>query len=262
MRWISCWLSAWLLMVAGFAHAERITIAAASDLKFALDEIVAAFHAAYPADEVSVVYGSSGNFYAQIRQGAPYDLYFSADIAYPRMLQESGGTASEVIPYALGRIVLWSLGPDAAQIRLEDLADSRFTRIAIANPRHAPYGKRAEEALRASGVWEQVKPRLVYGENIAQTLQFVQTGNAQIGIVALSLVLGSEPMRRGSYQLIPAELHEPLEQGFVILRRAAGNALAPRFAQYMQGQAAREVLDRYGFVLPEIPGVDANAHAR
>jgi len=233
------------------AHAgEKITIAAASDLKFALDEIVVLFEKAHPADRVEVIYGSSGKFQTQIRQGAPFDLYFSADIAYPRKLKEEGFAASEVQPYALGRIVLWSSELDAAKMTLADLADPSIRKIAIANPKHAPYGKRAEEALKAAGVWDKVEVRLVYGENIAQTAQFVQSGNVQIGIIALSLALNPALAKRGGHALIPDHLHQPLEQGFIITRRAAANKLAQAFAGFMAGSEAREIMSRYGFVLP------------
>lgn len=243
------------LLFPATAHAEKITIAAASDLNFAMDEIVAAFTKANPGDEFDVVYGSSGKFYTQIRQGAPYDLYFSADIAFPRELAEAGLAASEVKPYAIGRIVLWSASMDASTMTLANLTDPGITRIAIANPKHAPYGKRAEEALRASGLWEKVEPKLVYGESIANTAQFVHTGNAQIGIIALALAVNPELANKGGYRLISDDLHEPLEQGFIITKRAEGNALAHRFADYMGSAPARAVMTTYGFVLPgEITG--------
>lgn len=229
---------------------EKITIAAAADLKFALDEIVVLFGKAHPADRVETIYGSSGKFQTQIRQGAPFDLYFSADIAYPRKLKEEGFAGSEVQPYAVGRIVLWSPSRDAGRMTLADLADPTIQKIAIANPKHAPYGKRAEEALKAAGVWEEVEAKLVYGENVAQAAQFVQTGNAQAGIVALSLALSPELAKQGSYALIPDKLHQPLEQGFIVTKRAAGNPLAQAFARFMAGQEARAIMSRYGFVLP------------
>jgi molybdate transport system substrate-binding protein len=250
MRWLpSLWLLAVLLLAAP-VQAERITVAAAADLKFAMDEIVVAFEKANPSDQVEVVYGSSGKFHTQVRQNAPYDLFFSADIAFPRALAKAGFAASEVRPFALGRIVLWSASLDATRMTLDSLADPKITRIAIANPKHAPYGKRAEEALRAAGLWEKVEPKLVYGENIAHTAQFVQTGNAQAGIIALALAVNPELARKGGYWLIPDTLHQPLEQGFIITRRAAGSALARRFAAHMDSPAARAVMTRYGFVLP------------
>lgn len=239
-----------VLVLATPAHAEKITIAAAADLKFAMDEIVASFKQTNAEDDVEVIYGSSGKFHTQIRQGAPYDLYFSADIAFPRALGQAGLAASEVKPYAFGRIVLWSAGMDASKMTLESLLDEKVTRIAIANPRHAPYGKRAEETLRAARLWEKVEPKLVYGENIAHTAQFVQSGNAQVGIIALALAVNPELSGKGGYWLIPDELHEPLEQGFIITKRAAGNVLAQRFADYMGSNPARAVMRKYGFVLP------------
>ncbi len=242
---------AWMCLLLSFAaHAEKINIAAAADLQFALDEIIVAFPLNSGADEVVVTYGSSGKFFTQIQHGAPFDLYFSADIALPRTLVKNGFAASDVTPYAVGRLVLWRPYPAAEKMTLASLTDSKITRIAIANPQHAPYGQRAEEALRAAGVWSQIAPKLVYGENIAQTAQFVQTGNAQVGLLALSLALSPPLAKQGSYWLIPDTLHQPLEQGFIITRRAANNALARRFADYLRTPVARAVLVRYGFGLP------------
>lgn len=244
-------VAAWSFIAsAETASAGETTVAAAADLKFAMTEITDAFKAANPNDKVEVIYGSSGKFFSQISAGAPYDLYFSADIDYARKLADSGFAASSVKPYAVGRIVLWSTQFDAATMTLESLTQAKITRVAIANPKHAPYGKRAEEALRSAGVWGAVEPKLVYGENIAHTAQFVQTGNAQVGILALSLALNPELADKGSYWLIPDTLHQPLEQGYIITKRAEGNALAQRFADYMDSKAARAVMIKYGFVLP------------
>jgi molybdate transport system substrate-binding protein len=230
-----------------------ITIAAAADLKFAMDEIVQAFRATRPDESIEVIYGSSGKFNTQIRQGAPFDLYFSADIAFPRELEKAGLAAGATRPYAVGRIVLWSNSRDASRMTLADLLDPAIAKIAIANPRHAPYGKRAEEALRSAGLWEKLQGKLVMGENIAQTAQFVQTGNAQVGIIALSLALNPTLARAGGHGLIDDSLHAPLEQGFVVTRQAAGNRLASAFADFMGGREARGIMTRYGFVLPDEP---------
>lgn len=240
------------LLVAGqTAHAEeKITIAAAADLKFALDEIVVLFKSTHPVAQIETIYGSSGKFSTQIQQGAPYDLYFSADIAYPRALKAEGLGASEVQVYGVGRIVLWSQSRDAGKMTLADLTDPSIRKIAIANPEHAPYGKRAEEALKAAGLWEEVRAKLVYGENIAQTAQYAQSGNAQVGIIALSLALGPELARQGSYALIPDKLHQPLEQGFIITKRAADNSLAREFSHFMASKEARTIMRHYGFALP------------
>lgn len=239
-----------VVFMGSMAHAEKVTVAAAADLKYAMDEIISEYKKNSHGDEIEVIYGSSGKFHTQIQQGAPYDLFFSADIAYPRELRQNGLAASEVTPYAFGRIVLWSATTDAAKLTLQSLTDTQFVRIAIANPKHAPYGKRAEEALRASGLWDKIESKLIYGDNIAHTAQFVQTENAQVGIIALSLAVNQELAKKGGYWLIPDNLHEPLEQGFIITKRAADSFLAKKFAAYMAGKDARAVMVRYGFVLP------------
>ena len=250
MKFINLIFVACFLLIATVAHAEKITIAAAADLKFAMDEIVTGFKQSHVGNEVEVIYGSSGKFNTQIQQGAPYDLFFSADISYPRELAKNGMAASEVKPYAFGRIVLWSNSMDAAKMTLANLTDPKISRIAIANPKHAPYGKRAEEALRTSGLWDKLQPKLVFGENIAHTAQFVQTGNAQVGIIALSLAVNPELAKKGGYYLIPEKLHKPLEQGYVITRRGAGKLLAKQFADYMGSKSTRSIMTKYGFVLP------------
>ena len=250
MKLIKLLFIACSLLVTTSAHAEKITIAAAADLKFAMDEIVTGFKKSHTGHEVEVIYGSSGKFHTQIQQGAPYDIFFSADISYPRELAKIGMAASEVKPYAFGRIVLWSNSMDAAKMTLASLTDPKISRIAIANPKHAPYGKRAEEALRAVGMWDRVQSKLVFGENIAHTAQFVQTGNAQVGIIALSLAVNSELAKKGGYYLVPDNLHNPLEQGYVITTRGAGKPLAKQFADYMGSKPARAIMTKYGFVLP------------
>lgn len=229
---------------------RHMTIAAAADLRYALDAVITNYQRTHPQDVVEVVYGSSGKLLAQIEQGAPFELFFSADSEYPRQLVAAGAASGDPVPYALGHIVIWSAGVDASKLTVADLARSSFERIAIANPEHAPYGKRAEQALRAAGVWDAVQPRLVYGDNIAQTAQFVASGNAKVGIIAQSLALNPQMAKKGSYAVIPASLYQPLLQSFVVTRRGADNTLARDFAQYVQSAAARGVFSRYGFSLP------------
>jgi molybdate transport system substrate-binding protein len=226
----------------------HITVAAAADLHQALDEVVAAYRQDHPASRIDVTYGSSGNLLTQIEQGAPFEIFFSADSSYPQQLVEHGKASGTPVPYALGHLVMWSASIDMKGVQVADLAQARFGRIAIANPQHAPYGKRAEQALRAAGIWEQVQSRLVFGDNIAQTAQFAQSGNAQVGLVAESLVLGSST--KGSFASVPPSLYEPLKQSFVITQRGAGNALAQDFARYVQSAPAKAILSRYGFELP------------
>jgi molybdate transport system substrate-binding protein len=239
--------------IAPVAKADQLSIAAAADLKFAMDEIVSGFRREHPGDTVVVTYGSSGKFFAQIQQGAPFDIYFSADISYPEKLAAEGYAASAVQPYATGRLVLWSSELDASTMTLASLDKPGISRIAIANPQHAPYGKRAEEALRATGLWDKLQSKLVYGENIAQTAQFVQSGNARIGIIALSLALNPELSKRGGYYLVPEKLHRPLEQGFIITKAGADKPLAKTFAIFMKAKKTRSIMSKYGFVLPGEP---------
>lgn len=255
MRYMFVSVVLWVICLTVPAHAEKITIAAAADLKFALDEIVTGFRREHSGADIQVSYGSSGKFHTQIQQGAPFDIFFSADISFPRELAAKGFAASEVRPYAVGRIVLWSSSMDAAKMTLAGLADPKISRIAIANPKHAPYGKRAEEALKASGVWDKLQPKFVFGENIAQTAQYVQSGNVQIGIIALSLAVHPELAGKGGYYLIPDSLHNPLEQGYIITRSGANRPLAKKFADYMGSKKARSIMTRFGFVLPGESGV-------
>ena len=194
LRWLRV-VATCVLLLAGVGlrragaedQARRVNVAAASDLKFALDELVEAFGRTAPGIAVTVTYGSSGTFFSQISNGAPFDMFLSADVDYPKRLAEAGLAAKDsVFPYAVGRIVLWVPATSRLPVErgLQVLASPDLRKIAIANPRHAPYGRAAEAALRTFGVYDAVKDRLVLGENIAQTAQFVQSGNADAGIIA------------------------------------------------------------------------------
>ena len=189
---------------------NEATIAAASDLRGAFGEIIAAYRRAHPGDAIKVVYGSSGRFFRQIENGAPFDLYFSADVAYPAGLAKKGLTAGPVTPYARGRLVLWSAARDVRGLTLADLRRDDIRTIAIANPAHAPYGKRAREALRHYGLWAALKPKLVFGENIAQAMHYVRAGAADVGLIALSLMHDPALGKSAGYALIPANSHQPL----------------------------------------------------
>ncbi|MEX1057972.1 MAG: molybdate ABC transporter substrate-binding protein [Natronospirillum sp.] len=251
--WLGCAAVLWLGLNGASVSAswsEPVRVAAAADLRFALAEVQALFSQVHPEASVEIIYGSSGRFRTQIEHGAPFDLYFSADIAYPRALQSAGLVVGDVMPYALGRLVLWSNTVDASAVTLINLDQAVFRRIAIANPRHAPYGARAEEALRAVGLWNRISDRLVLGESAAQALQMVQSGAAEVGVVPLSLALNPAVAAEGGYHLIDAALHAPLLQGFVVTRRAADKATALAFAEFMRRPEVRAILDRYGFETP------------
>ncbi len=229
-------------------NTDAILIAAASDLKFAMDSVVTVFKKAHPGASIEVTYGSSGKLFEQISHTAPFDLFFSADIEYPLTLKKKGIAVSEVYTYGIGRIVIWSQLIDPNKEQINSLLDKMVNKIAIANPQHAPYGRRAEEALKHYKVYEKVKSKLVYGENISQTAQFVTTGAADAGIIAYSLAL-SPTMKKlnGHYYVIPENAHKPLEQGFVILKKAEQNPLAVAFKDFMMGTEATKILGYFGF---------------
>lgn len=225
----------------------RVNVAAAADLRYALDEVITMAEAASPGVEYAVTYGSSGQFLQQIENGAPFDVYLSADMAYPQQLVEAG-RADETFAYAVGRLVLWV--PDGSRLKPDDgLGILRGAqRISIANPEHAPYGRAAVAAMEQAGIYEEIRPKLVLGENVAQAAEFVTTGNADAGIVALSLVL-SDPLREvGTWWEIPLEDFPTIEQGGTLLTDSPG-ARALRDA--ITSAEGREILARYGFVLPE-----------
>jgi molybdate transport system substrate-binding protein len=243
-----------LVLASNTASAQSaVTVAAASDLKFALDEISASFEAR-TGTAVRIAYGSSGAFRRQIAEGAPFDLFFSADEELVDALFREGRTLDEGVLYAIGRIAL--LVPERGTLRpdptLGDLAaaldDGRLKKFAIANPEHAPYGRAAREALQRAGVWQKIERRLVLGENVSQAAQFATSGSAQGGIVAYSLVLAPSVSRLGRYALISEEWHQPLRQRVALLKRAGAGAAA--FYAYVQTPAARAVFGKYGFSLP------------
>ncbi len=235
----------------GAAAADRpLTIAAAANLKDVMQTLVADFRKTRPNAKVDVVLGSSGKFVQQIAHGAPYDLFFSADLEYPQRLVTEQLTASEVRTYARGQLVLWSATRDARRLTLKELADPAIRRIAIANPKLAPYGARAREALERAGAWEKAQGKLVFGENVSQTAQFADSGGADVAVIPLSLALSPALKRRGGYAAIPESQHAPLHQGFVILRRAAGNPLAADFADYVVSAPARAIFTAHGYLAP------------
>src|SRR5436309_2229728 len=218
-------------------QAGEISVAAASDLNFAFKEIVAEFEKK-TGNTVKLSLGSSGNFFSQISNGAPFDLYFSADIRYPQKLEGDGhAVPGSLYRYAVGRIVLWApIGSKVdVQSGLDVLLDPAVKKIAIANPKHAPYGRAAVAAMEYSKVYGRVKDKLVLGENISQTAQFIESGACDIGIVALSLALAPSMKAAGKYWQIPIESHPPLEQGAVILKNAKNKEAAKQFLEFVKG---------------------------
>lgn len=251
-----CGMLTLLLIAAAPLRAAEPAIAAAADLQFALKEIAEHFRQA-TGQGVKLVFGSSGNFSHQLLQGAPFELFLSADEQYIFQLTDQGLTTDRGTLYAIGRVVLFA--PHGSPLRVDDqlqdlraaLSDGRIKRFAIANPEHAPYGRAAQAALKHAGLWFGIEKRLVFGENAAQAMQFAASGSSQGGIVPLSLSKAPQMASLGSFALIPAQWHaeQPLRQRMVLMKTAGDTARA--FYAYLQQPAARAILARHGFALPQ-----------
>ncbi|HTB52162.1 MAG TPA: molybdate ABC transporter substrate-binding protein [Ferruginibacter sp.] len=242
-----------LLLITGLAsvtkaQATSITIAAAADLKPAMDSIIEAYKLQDPTADIQVTYGSSGKFFEQISNDAPFDIFFSADIDYPNKLKDKNFTISDIKTYGYGQLVLWSKKIDPNIKKMNSLLDTNIVKIAIANPAHAPYGARAVESLKFYNLYDKLQSKFVLGENISQTAQFVTTGAADIGLVALSLALSPNMQKEGGkYYIIPDNSHSPLQQAYVILKHAQGNATAVKFYTFISSATAINIFTKYGF---------------
>lgn len=260
MKKVSIYLFVMALMLGWFSlsasaqsssAADQLTVAAAADLKFALEEISAAY-TKQSGISVRATYGSSGSLFAQIANGAPYDVFLSADAIYPQKLVEAAQAVPDSMTYyARGALVVWiAPGKEVPTDRsLSFLVSPQIGRIAIANPKHAPYGRAAEAALRHDGLWEKLQPKLIFGENIAQTAQFVESGNADAGLVALSLVKSGKSAG-GTWWEIPLDTYPALDQAAVITSRGAGKRGGREFIQFLSSPAAKAIFERYGFRPP------------
>jgi molybdate transport system substrate-binding protein len=234
--------------------ARGVRVAAAANLKFAFDEGVGAFREQHPDVQVTVTYGSSGNFFAQLTNKAPFDVFLSADVDYPHKLVAQGQAAEGTeFVYALGQIAVWV--PSASKLDLGKLgvravADPSVRKVAIANPRHAPYGRAAEAALKKLGVYDEVKDHLVLGENIEQAALFVESGAADVGVIALSHALSPALRGKGRYWVVPQDAYPPIEQGGVILAWAQDREAADTLRRFLLGRDGRAVFRRYGYEFP------------
>ncbi|MBI4472300.1 MAG: molybdate ABC transporter substrate-binding protein [Acidobacteria bacterium] len=229
------------LLAALPAGGVEIRVAAASDLNFAIKEIIAEFER-QTGYKVLLTLGSSGNFFAQISNGAPFEVFLSADLIYPEQLEARGLAApGSTFTYGAGRIALWSRTIDVSR-GMESLLAPSIRKIAIANPKHAPYGRAAVSAMRKANVYQHVKEKIVLGENISQAAQFVQSGAADVGIIALSLALADPMKSAGKHWVVPGE---ELQQGAIILKRAG--PAAREFFEWLRGPSARKIFEKYGF---------------
>jgi molybdate transport system substrate-binding protein len=243
-----------LLFAASVASAEEITVAAAADMSAVLPEIVAAY-SKKTGQTVKLSFGASGNLTNQIKNGAPFDVFFSADEAFPQQLIDEGlASGSTLYRYAVGRLVLWVPNEstlDLSRLGIKALLDPSVKKIAIANPTTAPYGRAAAGALRHFAIYDQVSDKLVIGENISQAAQFVESGNAQAGLVALSHALAPAMKSKGRYWTVPLDAYPTLDQAAVVLSKSKQQAAARDFLEFVRGPEASSVLASYGFTLPE-----------
>lgn len=242
-----------VVFLGGFCAAQSITIAAAADLQFAMQDVAAGFQKA-TGKEVKLIYGSSGNFFQQIQNGAPFDMFFSANLDYAKTLEASGLTApGSYYQYAKGKIVVWVPNDSKINIAsgLKSLLDPAVKKIAVANPQHAPYGQAAVAAMQSEGVYEQLKDKLVIGENISQAASFVVSGSADVGVVAMSLALSPNMKGKGRSTEIPAAEYPPIEQACVILNSSKDQETAKQFLSYIKSAIVADALKRYGFDVPK-----------
>jgi molybdate transport system substrate-binding protein len=240
------------LAAVSFCSAQELSVAAAADLQFAFQDVATHFEKD-TGHRVQLVFGSSGNFYTQLQNGAPFDLFFSADLDYPKKLEAAGLTEPGTLyEYATGRLVLWV--PKESKLDLSQglaaLMDPKVKKIAIANPQHAPYGRAAVAALQHEKLYDRVQGKLVLGENISQTASFVVSGSADAGILALSLALAPSMKEKGKYVDVPASDYPPIKQAAVILKSSKQSALARRFLDYVKSPAMVELMKTYGFAVP------------
>src|SRR3954464_1464474 len=244
-----------IFLVAGacLAQAGELNVAAASDLSFAMKEMAANYEK-QTGTAVKVTLGSSGNFFTQMRNGAPFDMFFAADIDYPKKLEVAGlGEPGTLYQYATGKIVMWVPANSKLDVSkgLALLLDPSVRKIAIANPKHAPYGRAAVAAMTRQGVYEKVSDKLVFGENISQATQFVESGNADVGINALSLAMAPAMADKGRYFEIPQEMYPPLDQGAIVIKASLKKDEAKQFLAYLKSPESVALMQRYGFKLPE-----------
>lgn len=232
-----------------------LSVAAAANLVYALDELNAEFRKTDPGVAVTSATGASGSLVAQISHGAPYDVLLSADRSSPQALIKAGqADATSLSAFAVGRLVLWTTkeGVDVSDIAAA-VRSPRVQKLAMANADTAPYGRAAVQALKALGAWEDARPKIVVGENISQTAQFVETGNADAGFVALSIVDSPALRGKGRWTEVPASLHEPLEQCAVVTAHGAANPESARYVAFLHSPAARKILEAFGYGIPS-PG--------
>ncbi|MBX3326908.1 MAG: molybdate ABC transporter substrate-binding protein [Nitrospira sp.] len=245
LAWCVCVIA---MMAATPAFAEQVLVAVAANFIPPFREIALEFEKS-TGHQLQVAGGSSGNFYSQIKNGAPFDVFFSADRERPKLLEDEGlGVKDSRFTYAIGRLVLWSPNTDFVKGE-ETLRSKHYKRLAMANPKTAPYGVAAIQAMQKLELWEGLQPHIVMGESLGQTMGFIESGNAQLGFVALSQVLDPKIKGKGSRWDVPTNLHEPIRQDMILLAKAKDNQAAKALMEFIGGPQAKKIIERYGYEL-------------
>lgn len=236
-----------LIVLSLSAGAQTVKVAAAANLRFVFEELETLYEKTYPGEKVEVNFGSSGTLLQQIINGADLDVFMAADNSFPIKLRDQGAASGEMKTYAMGKLVLWSNTLDVSK-GFEILTSPTITRIAVAKPDLAPYGDRAVECLKKAGLYEKVKDKIVYADNISQTAQFAQTGNAEVGFLAMSLTL--TPEMKGSVYSIDPSMYKPVEQAMILVKKWKPNPEAAKFMEFVLSPVCKPLFEKYGYVVP------------
>ncbi|MBU1690166.1 MAG: molybdate ABC transporter substrate-binding protein [Gammaproteobacteria bacterium] len=250
MNYLNWTPAVFLSLLTNLATADEVHVAVASNFAAPMAKIAAEF-ARDTGNKALVSSGGTGKLYAQIKNGAPFEIFLSADEETPAKLEKEGlGVAGSRFPYAFGRLALWSPKSDYVDPQGNIVKHGKFRHLAIASPKLAPYGRAAQEVLEKQGVWQSLQPRLVFGENIAQTHQFVSSGNAELGFVALSQIRQDSAEYQGSYWLVPQAMYTPIRQDAILLARGKGKTAAEQLLKFLKSDKATTIIKRYGYDLP------------
>ncbi|MDD4920985.1 MAG: molybdate ABC transporter substrate-binding protein [Bacteroidales bacterium] len=235
-------------------QAQKVNVAAAANLRYVLEEIKTAYVRQNPKAKVNITFGSSGTLVQQILNGASFDFFMAADNEFPVKLKEKGVTRGAMSTYAFGKLAIYSTTLDVEHKGLEVLKDRSVNKIAIANPETAPYGSRSVELLKKLGLYEQLKSKMVFGDNISQAAQFAFTGNAEIGFVALSLALAPDMSGKGNYFIVPQKLYDPIEQACILIKTPVLNTEAGKFKKFVLSATTKPIWEKFGYSVPEKQG--------
>lgn len=247
-RWLAWFVAVFVMTGVTPVYAEQALVAVAANFVPPFRELATEFEAT-TGHTLHVASGSSGNFYAQIKNGAPFDVFLSADVERPKLLEEEGlGVKDSRFTYAIGRLVLWSPNPELLKGE-QTLHAGNFKHLAIANPKTAPYGTAARQTMEKLGVWGQLQPRIVMGENLGQTMGFIESGNAELGFVALAQVIDPKVNKKGAHWEVPKHLHEPIKQDVILLTKGKKNSAAHALMQFIASANAQAIIGRYGYEL-------------